>query len=131
MTSTNILLVDDRSENLLALEAMLESLDPRLCLIKAHSGDEALKAVLDQDFAAILLDVHMQGMDGFETAALIKEREKSQHTPIIFLTAYDHGSLPIFKGYSVGAVDYLIKPIVPEILRAKVAIFVDLYRAHQ
>src|SRR5260221_6213620 len=131
MTSTSILLVEDHPENLLALEAMLESLGSHLCLIKAQSGEEALKAVLDQDFAAILLDVHMHGMDGFETATLIKEREKSKRTPIIFLTAYDQGEMPILRGYSVGAVDYLIKPIVLEILKAKVGIFVDLYRAHE
>src|SRR5262245_47079496 len=131
MTGTNILLVDDRPENLLALEAMLESLGSNLCLVRAQSGEEALKAVLDHDFAVILLDVHMHNMDGFETAALIKAQEKSQHTPIIFLTAFDNGDLPIFQGYSVGAVDYLIKPIVPEVLRAKVSVFVDLYRAHE
>jgi two-component system, sensor histidine kinase and response regulator len=122
----NILLVDDRPENLVALQAMLEDLGQNL--VQATSGMEALKHLLERDFAVILLDVQMAGMDGFETAALIKEREKTQHIPIIFVTAYGQTDAHIFKGYSVGAVDYLFKPILPEILRAKVASFVDLYQ---
>ncbi len=122
----NILLVDDRPENLLALEATLAELGQNL--IKANSGAEALRCVLKQDFAAILLDVQMPEMDGFETAALIRERERSKSTPIIFITAISKSEQEAFKGYAVGAVDYVFKPIVPEILRAKVRVFVDLYQ---
>src|SRR5574338_111701 len=125
----NILLVDDKPENLLSLEAMLDGLGQNL--VKASTGFEALKAVLKQDFAVILLDVQMPGMDGFETADLIKEREKSRHTPIIFLTAYSKSEMLVAKGYSMGAVDYILKPIVPEVLRAKVAAFIDLFRMTQ
>src|SRR5258708_6716849 len=123
MLAANILLVDDRADNLFALEAMLEGLVDNLHFVKARSGEQALECVLNQDFAVILLDVWLPGISGLETASLIKTRERSQHTPIIFLTAFDQGELPIFKGYSSGAVDYLIKPIVPEVLRAKVATF--------
>jgi PAS domain S-box-containing protein len=122
----NILLVDDRPENLLALESLLGDLGHNL--VMAHSGTEALKCLLQQDFAVILLDVQMPGMDGFETAELIRSRDRSQHTPIIFLTALDRSDARMFKGYSVGAVDVLFKPFMPEVLRSKVAIFVDLYR---
>lgn len=125
----NILLVDDSQHNLLALEAILEGLGQNLVL--ASSGEEALKCLLKQDFAAILLDVQMPILDGFETAALIRERQKSKHTPIIFLTAFSNSDSLISKGYALGAVDYLLKPIVPEILRAKVAVFIDLYKKTQ
>jgi signal transduction histidine kinase len=121
----NILLVDDRAENLLVLEAMLAPLGHNL--VKASSGQEALKYVLQADFALILLDVQMPGMDGFETAELIRGRERSQHIPIIFLTAVSTSDLQIFRGYMAGAVDYLLKPIVPDILLSKVAVFVDLH----
>ncbi len=121
----NILLVDDRPENLLALESILGDLG--CTLIKADSGREALRCCLQQDFAAILLDVQMPGMDGFEAARLIRERDRSQHTPIIFLTAIGKSEENIMQGYSVGAVDYLLKPFVPEVLRWKVAVFVDLF----
>jgi two-component system sensor histidine kinase/response regulator len=124
--NANILLVDDRPENLLVLEEMLASLGQNL--VKAYSGHEALKSVLSQDFAVILLDIQMPGIDGFEIAALIKERERSRHTPIIFITAIDRSDEQVSQGYALGAVDYLFKPIVPEILRAKVATFVDLYQ---
>ena len=107
--SVNILLVDDRSENLLALEAMLEPLGQNL--VRARSGDEALKCLLRQDFAVILLDVQMPGLDGFETATLIRGRERSADTPIIFLTAINTSDMHISRGYAVGAVDYLLKPI--------------------
>jgi signal transduction histidine kinase/CheY-like chemotaxis protein len=127
--SVNILLVDDRSENLLALEAMLEPLGQNL--VRAKSGDEALKCLLRQDFAVILLDVQMPGLDGFETAKLIRGRERSAHTPIIFLTAINTSDIHISRGYAVGAVDYLLKPIVPEILISKVSVFVDLFRKAQ
>src|SRR4051812_2117339 len=119
-------MVDDRPENLLALEALLSGLGPRM--VKAHSGPEALKKLLGQDFAVILLDVQMPGMDGFETARLIRDRERTRYTPIIFLTAYDRSEAAVAKGYGVGAVDFLFKPLVPEILRAKVSAFIDLYR---
>jgi signal transduction histidine kinase/DNA-binding response OmpR family regulator len=122
----NILLVDDRSENLIALEAMLEPLGQHL--VMARSGAEALKRLLRQDFAVILLDVQMPGMDGFETAALIRGRERSAHTPIIFLTAINTSERHVSRGYEVGAVDYLLKPLVPEVLVSKVSAFVDLYR---
>ena len=122
----NILIVDDRPENLLALEAILESLGERL--VRALSGPDALKAVLTTDFAVILLDVQMPGMNGFETAQLIKSRERSRTIPIIFLTAISKEQEYVFRGYEVGAVDYMSKPFQPDILRSKVAVFVDLYR---
>jgi signal transduction histidine kinase len=121
----NILLVDDRLENLLALEAILGPLGHNL--VKAHSGTDALKCLLTQDFAVILLDVQMPGMDGFETAELIRGRARSQDTPIIFLTAVNTSEMHVFRGYALGAVDYLLKPIVPEILISKVSVFVDLF----
>ncbi|UGQ09923.1 response regulator [Yinghuangia sp. ASG 101] len=121
-----ILLVDDRQENLLALEAILSALDQTL--VRAHSGEEALKALLTDEFAVILLDVQMPGMDGFETAAHIKRREKTRDIPIIFLTAINHGPHHTFRGYAAGAVDYISKPFDPWVLRAKVAVFVDLYK---
>jgi CheY-like chemotaxis protein len=120
-----ILLVDDRSENLLALEAILSSLDQSL--VRATSGEEALKALLSEDFAVILLDVQMPGMDGFETASHIKRRERTRDIPIIFLTAINREPQHAFRGYSAGAVDYLAKPFDPWVLRAKVAVFVELY----
>lgn len=129
MTSVNILLVDDNLENLLALEALLES--PEYNLVKARSGEGALRCLLDKDFAVILLDVRMPTMDGFDTATLIRGRERSRHTPIIFLTGYESNTVNLFKGYSLGAVDYLVKPIVPEVLRAKVGVFVELFRKNQ
>jgi len=122
----NILLVDDRPENLIALEAILEQLGQNL--VKAHSGEEALRCLLHQDFAAILLDVQMPGMDGFETATLIRQRERSRNTPIIFLTAFSTSDNLVFKGYALGAVDYLLKPIDPVILASKVSVFVDLFK---
>ncbi|MGH7528369.1 MAG: sensor histidine kinase, partial [Gemmatimonadales bacterium] len=120
----NILLVDDQPANLVALEAMLHGLDQNL--IKASSGKEALRWLLTHDFAVILLDVKMPEMDGFETAALIRERDKSRHTPIIFLTAAEKSQTQAVRGYAVGAVDYLVKPVVPEFVRSKVAVFVEL-----
>jgi signal transduction histidine kinase/FixJ family two-component response regulator len=120
-----ILLVDDRPENLLAYRAILSELD--LDLRFAASGEEALKTVLVHDFAVILLDVNMPGIDGFETASLIRGRKQSAHTPIIFLTAFPD-EVHAARGYAHGAVDYLQTPIVPEVLRAKVKVFVDLFR---
>jgi two-component system, sensor histidine kinase and response regulator len=121
-----ILLVDDQPENLLAAEAVLESLGQQI--VKAESGREALRHLLDNDFAVIVLDIMMPEMDGFETAALIRQRERSRHTPIIFLTALGRGEEHIRIGYDLGAVDYIVKPFVPEILRTKVAVFVELHR---
>ena len=123
--SVKILIVDDQPPNLLVLEAVLETLGHTL--IRARSGEEALKCLLQDDFAVILLDVFMPGMDGFETAELIRQRKRSRYTPIIFLTAIGKSDTHISRGYSVGAVDYLFKPIVPEILKAKVSAFVDLF----
>ena len=125
----NILLVDDRPENLLALEAILEPLGQTL--VRANSGEEALKHLLTRDFAAILLDVQMPGLNGFDTARLIKARERSRHIPIIFLTAISKEEAYVFEGYSVGAVDYMFKPFQPDILRSKVSVFVDLYRKQE
>ena len=122
----NILMVDDRAENLLALDAILEPLGERL--VRAHSGDEALKCLLTEEFAVILLDVQMPGLNGFETAELIKSRERTRYVPIIFLTAISKDEAYVFRGYSVGAVDYMSKPFQPDVLRSKVSVFVDLYR---
>lgn len=123
-----ILLVDDRQENLTALEAILSSLDQTL--VRANSGEEALKALLMDEFAVILLDVQMPGMDGFETASHIKRRERTKDIPIIFLTV-SHDPHHAFRGYASGAVDYLAKPFDPWILRAKVSVFVELYQKNR
>jgi CheY-like chemotaxis protein len=124
-----VLLVDDRPENLLALEAILQGLDQEL--VTAGSGEEALKHLLTDDFAVILLDVQMPGMDGFETAEHIKRRERTRHVPIVFLTAIDREPHHAFRGYSVGAVDYLAKPFDPWVLRAKVSVFLDLWEKNR
>jgi PAS domain S-box-containing protein len=123
-----ILLVDDNADNLVSIEAALDTLNEDL--VSARSGTEALRYLLESDFAAILLDVKMPDMDGFETAELIRSRKRSQHTPILFLTAYRNEE-HLFRGYDLGAVDFLFKPIVPEILRSKVAVFVELSRSAQ
>ncbi|WP_414753149.1 response regulator [Anabaena sp. CCY 9910] len=125
----NILLVDDKVENLLALEAILERLGANL--VRATSGEEALRCLLHQDFAVILLDVQMPGMDGFETATLIRNRGRSRQTPIIFLTAFSTSDQMLFKGYALGAVDYLLKPIDANILTSKVTVFVELFKKTQ
>jgi CheY-like chemotaxis protein len=117
--------VDDRAENIVALEAILSSLNQTL--VPARSGDAALKALLRDEFAVILLDVLMPGMDGFETAAYIKRRPRTRDVPIIFLTALDSEADFAFRSYSAGAVDYIAKPFDPWVLRAKVSVFVDLY----
>src|SRR5437016_9604823 len=122
----SILLVDDHIENLVALEELLSDLGQNL--VRAPSGIDALRFLLHQEFALIILDVDMPGIDGFETAALIREREKSRHTPIIFLTAINKTEQHVFKGYSLGAVDYLTKPFVPEVLLSKVSAFVELHK---
>jgi len=120
-----VLIVDDHPANLLALEGILEPLGQRI--VKANSGEEALKRLLDHEFAVILMDVQMPGLDGTQTARIIKEREKTRHVPIIFLTAISRDQAHIFRGYSAGAVDYLLKPFDPDILRTKVQVFVDLW----
>ncbi len=122
-----ILLVDDRPENLLALEAILGSLDQML--VRANSGEEALRALLKDDFALILLDAQMPGMDGFETAARIKRRSRTKDVPIIFLTAVEKDQHSSYRGYASGGADYISKPFDPWILRAKVQVFVDLWTA--
>jgi signal transduction histidine kinase/DNA-binding response OmpR family regulator len=122
----NILLVDDNPSNLLSLEAILQAPDRNL--VRAASGDEALRYLLDCDVAVILLDVYMPGINGLETAALIRGRERSRDIPIIFLTADSTGSTLISKGYSLGAVDYIVKPVEPDILKSKVAVFVELFK---
>lgn len=124
-----ILLVDDRAENLLALETVLEG--PGHTLVRATSGREALRHLLQEDFAVVLLDVHMPELDGFETAELIRSRERSRDTPIIFLTADRADDRHVTRGYALRAVDYVIKPFDPEILRTKVAVFVELSRRAQ
>src|SRR3954454_16892608 len=120
-----ILLVDDTPENLVSLEAALSGLGEQL--VMANSGKEALRYLLEEDFAAILLDVRMPDMDGFETAELIRSRPRSRQIPILFLTGYRNEE-HLFGGYDRGAVDFLFKPIVPEVLRSKVAAFVELSR---
>jgi CheY-like chemotaxis protein len=124
-----VLLVDDRRENLVALEAILQGMpvDP----VAVGSGEEALKRLLNEDYAVILLDAQMPGMDGFETAGHIKQRERTRHVPIIFLTAVDRDAHLAFRGYAAGAVDYITKPFDPWVLRAKVSVFVELWLKSQ
>jgi signal transduction histidine kinase len=129
MEKVNILLVDDQPAKLLTYQAILADLGESLVL--AMSGREALKCLLKQDFALILLDVIMPGMDGFETATLIRQHPRLQQIPIIFVTSYSVSDLDRLKGYELGAVDYVFAPIVPEILRAKVSVFVELHRKRQ
>ena len=121
----SLLIVDDQQQKLLALEAVLAELGEEI--VRANSGDEALRSLLGREFALILLDVNMPGMDGFETARLIRQRKSSEHTPIIFITAYPDEMLAA-RGYSLGAVDYILTPVVPDVLRTKVRVFVELYR---
>jgi signal transduction histidine kinase len=129
MTSAAILAVDDDSKTLLALRELLAG--PGRTIVTAGSGDEALRCVLKQDFAVILLDARMPGVDGFETAGLIRERERSRSTPIIFLTGAYEDVSSMFRGYEAGAVDYLVKPLVPEVLKSKIAVFVELYAKNE
>src|SRR3954452_25471845 len=121
----NILIVDDKPDKILALEAVLEDL--RQNIVRAYSGREALRCILNEEFAVILLDVNMPGMDGFETANLIRQRKTSEHVPIIFITAFSD-EMHVQRGYSMGPVDYILAPIVPEVLKTKISVFVDLYR---
>src|SRR3954454_20982376 len=125
----NILLIDDHEENLLALEAILEPLGHRL--VSVTSGAAALKELLLGDFACILLDVQMPDLDGFELAELIKQRERSAHIPILFVTALSKEERHVFRGYPAGAVDYIFKPIDPDILRSKVSVFVELWEKNR
>ncbi|WP_053851864.1 two-component system response regulator [Streptomyces sp. NRRL B-24085] len=127
--SAGILLVDDMEDNLIALEAVLGSLNEPL--VRARSGEEAMKALLRRRFALVLLDVRMPGMDGFETAANIKRLDQTKDVPIIFLTGTDDDSGFAFRGYATGAADYLTKPFDPWVLRAKVSVFLDLHRKNQ
>jgi CRP/FNR family cyclic AMP-dependent transcriptional regulator len=120
----NILVVDDDQRALMAMRELLQCLGQNLVL--ANSGEEALRCILKEDFAVILLDARMPGIDGFETARLIRERQRSRHTPIIFVTAYDDRR-SLFRGYEVGAVDYIVKPLIPEVLKSKISVFINLY----
>lgn len=124
-----VLAVDDRKENLLALEAILQGLPIEVDAVT--SGEEALKRLLTDDYAVILLDAQMPGMDGFETAERIKSRQRTRHIPILFLTAVDYDAHLAFRGYQAGAVDYLTKPFDPWILRSKINVFVDLWRLNE
>jgi signal transduction histidine kinase len=122
----NILIVDDRPENLLTLESILES--PELNIIKAHSGNEALGLLLEYEVALVLMDVQMPGMDGFETAEIMRSSERTKHIPIIFVTAISKQRKHIFRGYETGAVDYLYKPLDMEILKSKISAFIELFK---
>src|SRR5512142_3591 len=125
LEKANILVVDDSADKRLALGAILAELDQNI--VEAQSGREALRELLRRDFAVVLLDVNMPGMDGFETASLIRQRKSSEHTPIIFITAYSDDT-HARQGYELGAVDYIITPVIPEVLKSKIGFFVDLYR---
>lgn len=124
-----VLAVDDRSENLIALEAILQGLPVEITSVT--SGDDALKRLLLDDYAVILLDAQMPGMDGFETASHIKQRERTRRIPIVFLTAANYDPHLAFRGYQLGAVDYLTKPLDPWVLRSKVQVFADLWKLNK
>jgi CheY-like chemotaxis protein len=126
VSQVNILLVDDRQEDLLTLEAILSPLGENL--VTARSGEEALRHVLHNDFAVILMDVKMKGLNGFETADLIKQHPKAQHIPIIFLTGFDEADLPAFKTYSLKGVEHVGKPFNPSVLQEKVTSYIAAYR---
>lgn len=125
-TPANILAVDDDTRSLMALQGLLA--DMSLRVVTAKSGEEALRCVLKQDFAVILMDARMPGVDGFEAARLIRERERSRNTPIIFLTSAYEDTPSVTRGYEAGAVDYIVKPLRPEVLKSKISVFVNLYR---
>ncbi|MGD9728868.1 MAG: two-component system response regulator, partial [Nitrospiraceae bacterium] len=127
--AAKILLVDDDARSLMAMETLVAG--PGRIVIKADSGQEALRQVLRHEFAVILLDVRMPRVDGFETAELIRQRDQSRYIPIIFLSAVDKLDDDVFRGLASGAVDYLFKPVVPEVLQSKVAVFVELYRMRE
>src|SRR5438105_13771959 len=124
----NILIVDDLPEKLLVFSSILEELGQNLVMV--HSGSEALREVLHREFAVILLDVNMPDIDGLETAKLIRQYKKSAHTPIIFITAYAD-EMQTAQGYSLGAVDYILSPVRPDVLRSKVKVFVELWQMQQ
>ena len=124
-SQAHILIVDDDAASLVAMQEVLSTLGARL--VTAASGEEALRHVLEHDFAAILMDVRMPGLDGFTTARMIRERARSRHTPIIFLTAAQEDLGSMFRSYQAGAVDYIVKPVVSEVLRSKLAVFVGLH----
>jgi PAS domain S-box-containing protein len=128
-STANILVVDDDEKSLLAMEALLSGSGRNI--VKARSGTDALRELMRQEFAVILLDVRMPDMDGFETAAMIRQRERLRHVPIIFLSAVDTLESDVYRGVVRGAVDYLFKPVVPEVVKAKVAVFVDLFRMNE
>src|ERR1700686_5628470 len=128
-STVSILIVDDDSTKRFALKTILAPLGEDV--VEAASGADALRQLLRQEFAVILLDVRMPGMDGFETAQLVRQRPRSELTPIIFVTALDQAETDMGRGYDLGAVDFVFAPVVPAILRAKVAVFVELYRAQQ
>ncbi|HUP30946.1 MAG TPA: response regulator [Usitatibacter sp.] len=121
----SILIVDDDRVSLVAMQEVLRSLGARL--VTATSGEEALRCVQHDEFAAILLDVRMPGIDGFTTARMMREQPRSRHTPVIFLTAAQEDLMSMFRGYQAGAVDYMVKPVIPEVLRSKLAVFVGLH----
>src|SRR5687767_294542 len=125
----NILMVDDSATNLMALESILQGPDRNL--VRASSGEDALRYLLNNDVAVILMDVYMPGLDGLETAELIRGRDRSKNIPIIFLTADSSGGRHLSRGYSLGAVDYIVKPVEPDILRTKVAVFAELFKKTQ
>src|SRR5687768_5463636 len=125
---SNILVVDDLQEKLLVFKTILEELDQNLVMVR--SGSEALREILHREFAVILLDVNMPDIDGLETARLIRQYKRSAHTPIIFITAYAD-EMQTAQGYSLGAVDYILSPVIPDVLRQKVRVFVDLYQMQQ
>src|SRR5690349_5446522 len=126
---TGVLVVDDRSEDLLVVDVVLAS--PRYDLVKVTSGSEALRHLLERDFAVVILDVHMPIMNGFELASMIRARPRSAHTPIIFVTGAEADVGQIYRAYAAGAIDYLTKPLDPEVLRAKVALFADLFEINR
>lgn len=129
LDQVDILLVDDRYDKRMAMEIVLADLGQKI--VTAKSGDEALRMLLDREFAVILLDVNMPGLDGFETAYLIRQRQSLQHTPIIFITGISDTETHVSRGYSLGAVDYILTPVMPEVLRTKVSVFVELYKKNQ
>jgi two-component system, sensor histidine kinase and response regulator len=125
----NILIVDDRDDKRMAMQAIVADLGENI--VMASSGKEALRRLLHDEFAVILLDVNMPGMDGFETAFIIRERKSSEHTPIIFVTAVNDTETHVSRGYSLGAVDYILTPVLPEVLRTKVSVLVELYKKNR
>jgi CheY-like chemotaxis protein len=129
VTPSSILIVDDMEENLIAFEAVLGPLHQHL--VRARSGEQALKAMLRQEFAVVLLDVRMPGMDGFETAANIKRLDQTKDVPIILVTGTEGGADYAYRGYAIGAADFIAKPVDPWVLRTKVTVFLDLHRKNR